>query len=232
LSLDPTLLAQAVGYHFADSDLLAHALTHCSAGGIHNERMEFLGDALLGYLIAETLYHRFPAANEGELTRLRSTLVRRDTLAQIARELDLGSYLTLGCGEIKTGGFRRDSILANTIEAVIAAVYLDSGLADCRILVLRLIEPFLAKCCAPEQSKDPKSRLQEYLQTRHLPLPVYTVLSVTGTEHDQVFQVECHLEALPTPSPGTGSTRRRAEQDAAHQALGILTEGLSSFIKK
>ncbi|CAK0771303.1 RNase III [Gammaproteobacteria bacterium] len=229
MSRDSALFAQAVGHHFANSDLLTHALTHCSAGGTHNERMEFLGDALLGYIIAETLYHRFPNANEGELTRLRSTLVRRDTLAQVARGLDLGSYLTLGCGEIKTGGFRRDSILANTLEAVIAAVYLDAGLAACRVLVLRLIEPFLANLCAPEQSKDSKSRLQEYLQSRRLPLPVYTVLSVTGTEHDQVFQVECCLEALPAPAPGTGPTRRRAEQDAACRALDTLTTGLSSL---
>ncbi|CAK0769646.1 RNase III [Gammaproteobacteria bacterium] len=231
MSRDPTLLARALGHHFADGELLAHALTHCSAGGTHNERMEFLGDALLGYLIAEALYHRFPEANEGELTRLRSTLVRRDTLAQIARSLELGSYLTLGCGEIKTGGFRRDSILADTLEAVIAAVYLDGGLAACRALVLRLIEPFLSGLCAPEQIKDPKSRLQEYLQARRLPLPVYTVLSVTGTEHDQIFRVECFLDALPEPSPGTGPTRRRAEQDAARQALEILTKGLSNFVE-
>jgi ribonuclease-3 len=190
--------------------------------------MEFLGDSLLGYLIAETLYFRFPEANEGELTRLRSILVRRDTLAQIARDVELGNYLTLGCGEVKTGGFRRDSILADTLEAVIAAVYLDGGLIDCRALVLRLIEPFLANLHTSEQIKDPKSRLQEYLQARHLPLPVYTVLSVTGTEHDQIFRVECCLNVLQNPTLGIGSTRRRAEQDAARQALEILVRGQSN----
>lgn len=229
MSRDLTLLAQSIGYQFADGNLLAHALTHCSAGGTHNERMEFLGDALLGYIIAESLYHRFPEANEGELTRLRSTLVRRDTLAWISRGLELGSYLTLGCGEIKTEGYRRDSILADTLEAVIAAVYLDGGLVACRELILRLIDPFLADFYAPERMeriKDSKSRLQEYLQARRLPLPVYTVLSVTGIEHDQIFLVECRLQTLPNPCQGTGSTRRRAEQDAARQALEIITTQL------
>ncbi|CAK0762883.1 RNase III [Gammaproteobacteria bacterium] len=222
------LLAQAVGHHFVNSELLENALTHCSAGGTHNERMEFLGDALLGYLIAEILYHCFPEANEGELTRFRSTLVRRDTLARIARDLELGSYLILGCGEIKSGGFSRDSILSDTLEAVIAAVYLDGGLEACRALVLRLIQPFLAGLYTLEQIKDPKSRLQEYLQARHLPLPVYTVLSITGTEHDKIFHVECHLESLlKKPSSGTGSTRRRAEQDAARHALEVLDKQLS-----
>ncbi len=226
MNRDLGLFAAVVGHGFADGELLTHALTHRSAGGLHNERLEFLGDALLGYLIAEILYQRFPDANEGELTRLRSTLVRRDTLAQIARDMDLGSYLTLGGGEIKTGGARRDSILANAVEAIVAAVYLDGGVAACRALVLRLVEPFLANLGIQEQIKDPKSRLQEYLQSRHLPLPVYTVLSVSGTNHDQVFRVACCVELLPENTFGVGSTRRRAEQDAAHHALETLATKL------
>ena len=219
---DPTILAQVVGHPFTNADLLAHALTHRSAGGIHNERLEFLGDALLGYVIAEILYQRFPDANEGELTRLRSILVRRDTLAQIARNINLGHYLTLGCGEVKTGGCRRDSILANTLEAIIAAVYLDGGVVACRALVLRLLEPFLANLCVQEQIKDPKSRLQEYLQSRRLPLPAYTVLSIAGTEHDRIFRVTCCFDSLPEAALGIGSTRRRAEQDAARHALEMI----------
>jgi ribonuclease-3 len=224
LSQDPTALANLLGHTFTDRGLLAQALTHRSAEGTHNERLEFLGDALLNYLTADLLYHRFPAAEEGELTRLRATLVRRDTLAQIARDLALGSYLTLGCGEIKSGGFQRDSILADALEAIIAAVYLDGGLATCRTLVLRLFEPHLAGLSAPELLKDSKSRLQEYLQARRLPLPVYTVLAVTGTEHAQVFRVECRLEGLAEPTVGTGASRRRAEQEAARRALEALTD--------
>ncbi len=222
MSRDLEQLARVMGHGFSDAGLLAHALTHRSAGGTHNERMEFLGDALLGYLIAEALYHRFPDANEGELTRLRSTLVRRDTLAEIARGLELGSHLTLGCGEVKTGGYRRDSILANTLEALIAAVYLDAGIAACRVFVLRVVDPFLSDLCVKDPIKDPKSRLQEYLQSRHQTLPVYSVLSKTGTNHDQVFQVSCRIESLSEVFLGVGSTRRRAEQDAAFRVLETL----------
>lgn len=222
------LLVQKLGYIFQHSELLIQAVTHASAGGDHNERLEFLGDALLGYIIAEMLYQRFPQANEGELTRLRSNLVRRDTLTRLARNLEMGKYLILGNGEIKTGGSRRDSILANSIEALIAAVYLDGGLIHCRELVARLFQSLITDIYPTEQIKDPKSRLQEYLQARHLALPVYTILSTTGADHEHIFRVQCSLEIIPEPILGNGSTRRRAEQDAAEQALKIISDTFSN----
>lgn len=224
---DYTILNEKFGYQFTDNSILEQALTHCSAGAVHNERLEFLGDALLGYLIAETLYQRFPNATEGELTRFRSTLVRRDTLARIARNLDLGASLILGYGEIKTGGSHRDSILADALEAIIAAVYLDGGLGACRNLVLRLIEPLILNLHAIESLKDAKTRLQEYLQAQRLPLPTYTVLSITSSERNQIFQVACHLALLPEPTLGTGTNRRHSEQNAAWQALEIINSQLA-----
>ncbi len=222
MNRDLSRLVRRLGYSFADQGLLTHALTHRSAGGLHNERLEFLGDALLGYFIADQLYQRYPDAQEGELTRFRATLVRRETLAELARELALGDYLMLGSGELKSGGFRRDSILADALEAVIAAIYLDGGIDPCRDAVSRLFALPLANLSSVDQLKDSKTRLQEYLQGRRLPLPIYTVLSITGIEHDQVFQVECRLENIAQPTAGVGNTRRRAEQEAARRALEIL----------
>lgn len=217
-------LGVALGYQFSQSELLLCALTHASAGGTHNERLEFLGDALLDYLIADILYQRFPHANEGELTRMRSNLVRRETLTRIARNLEIGKYVILGSGEIKTGGAQRDSILANSLEALLAAVYLDGGLENCRSVVDHLFESLITELHPSDQIKDPKSRLQEYLQARHLSLPIYTVIATSGTDRNHHFRVQCVLELISEPIFGNGSTRRRAEQDAAVQALTILAQ--------
>ncbi len=218
----PGDLRKSLGYPFQDQALLERALTHRSAGSRNNERLEFLGDAVLGMLIAEVLYRSFPEHSEGELSRLRSTLVRRETLAVIARELGLGEHLHLGSGELKSGGFRRDSILADALEAIIGAVYLDGGLEAARALVQRLWQGHLEHLPAAAVLKDAKTRLQEYLQARHLGLPEYRVLGISGQAHEQTFEVECRVEAVDEVTRATGSSRRRAEQQAAADMLERL----------
>lgn len=212
-----------LGYRFADPVLLISALTHRSAGGANNERLEFLGDAVLGLVIAEALYRRYPDASEGELSRLRANLVRKQTLAELARDLELGDCLRLGSGELKSGGYRRDSILADALEAIFGAVYLDGGFAACVQLIHALYAERLNRL--PERPlalKDPKTRLQEHMQGRHLGLPEYRVLSVNGDAHAQVFEVECRAERVGETTVGYGSSRRRAEQQAAMQMLALL----------
>lgn len=214
-------LSRALGYTFSESRLLEEALTHRSASGRNNERLEFLGDAALNCVIAAALFHAYPHASEGELSRLRATLVKQDTLADLARRLSLGDYLHLGTGELKSGGFRRDSILADTLEAIFGAVYLDSGWETCRRLILTLYADCLAALPGAEELKDPKTRLQEYLQARQRALPVYQVVEVTGAAHAQRFKVECSIDdELRTIAVGT--SRRRAEQEAARQALELM----------
>ena len=211
------------GHRFADAALLRQAFTHRSAGSPHNERLEFLGDALLNLLIAEQLYARWPKADEGAMTRARAERVRESTLAGIARGLDLGALLTLGPGEMKSGGHRRDSILADAVEALIAAVYLDAGFDACRVTVLGLFEPLLAALPPLHQvGKDAKTRLQEWLQARQLPLPAYTLLAESGDDHDKTFHVACTLAEPPLVAEGTGHSRRAAEQDAAEAVLAKL----------
>lgn len=216
-------LLRQLGCRFRDPALLDSALTHRSAGGVNNERLEFLGDAVLGLVIADALFQRYPAASEGELSRLRASLVRKQTLAELARDLQLGDYLRLGPGELKSGGYRRDSILADALEAIFGAVYLDSGFAACAELIR---SQYAARLEAlPEEAlalKDSKTQLQEYLQGRHLNLPEYTVLAIGGDAHDQIFEVECRIVALAQTARGTGSSRRRAEQQAAQQMLELL----------
>lgn len=208
------------GHAFADGSLLAQALSHRSAGSPHNERLEFLGDALLNLIIAEQLYARWPKADEGAMTRARAELVRESALAAVARGLDLGSRLNLGPGEMKTGGHRRDSILADALEAVIAALYLDGGFEACRATVLPLFEPLLAALPPLHQvGKDAKTRLQEWLQARQRPLPVYVLLEESGDEHDKRFRVGCTLSDLNIATEGDGTSRRTAEQAAAEAAL-------------
>jgi ribonuclease-3 len=208
------------GHAFADGSLLAQALSHRSAGSPHNERLEFLGDALLNLIIAEQLYARWPKADEGAMTRARAELVRESALAAVARKLDLGSRLNLGPGEMKTGGHRRDSILADALEAVIAALYLDGGFEACRATVLPLFEPLLAALPPLHQvGKDAKTRLQEWLQARQRPLPVYVLLEESGDEHDKRFRVGCTLSDLNIATEGDGTSRRTAEQAAAEAAL-------------
>ncbi len=208
-----------LGYSFHDVQLLSLALTHRSAAGLHNERLEFLGDAVLGMVAAEVLYATHPTADEGTLSRLRARLVRRETLEELARSVDLGRYLQLGSGELRSGGHQRGSILANALEAVIGAVFLDGGMLPARALVLRLLAGHLAGLAADEDLRDPKTRLQEFLQGQGYALPVYTVEQISGSAHDQLFEVVCQLDALGLTVRGKGTSRRTAEQQAAEQAL-------------
>ncbi len=204
--------------------LFEAAFTHRSAPGrINNERLEFLGDAVLNLLAAELLYQRFPAASEGDLSRLRARLVSTAPLAEAAQSLGLGDELRLGSGELKTGGFRRESILADALEALIGAVYLDAGLEAARAVVARFCEPLIDTLPPPEDLKDPKTRLQELLQGRGLALPEYRVEQVSGEPHLQHFSVRCEVPELHIATAGEGSSRRRAEQDAAQRVLDSLT---------
>ena len=212
-----------IGHPFRDPGLLAQALTHRSAGAPHNERLEFLGDSLVNLIIAEALYQRWPQVDEGALTRARAELVRESGLAPIARELDLGARLTLGPGEMKSGGHRRDSILADALEALVAAIYLDAGFEACRAVVLPWFEPAMAALPPPHKvGKDAKTRLQEWLQGRQKPLPVYALLSESGEEHAKTFQVSCTLAEPHVVTEGEGGSRRAAEQTAAEAALAAL----------
>ncbi|MGR6034760.1 MAG: ribonuclease III [Candidatus Nitrosoglobus sp.] len=214
-------LIQKLGYCFADPALLLRAMTHRSAAKENNERLEFLGDSILNFLIADFLYGRFPRAQEGKLSRIRATLVKGETLAELARELEIGNHLILGPGELKSGGYRRTSILADAFEAVIGAVYLDGGLEVCRKLVASLYHDRLESLTSEVPLKDPKTRLQEYLQARQLPLPDYQINAVDGESHDRIFQVQCVISDLSS-GIGTGRSRRKAEQSAATQVLELL----------
>lgn len=215
-------LQRALGYDFADSDLLALALTHRSVGGRNNERLEFLGDSILNHIIAEAIYQKFPEAREGEMSRMRASLVKGETLARVARDLDLGEHLVLGPGERKSGGKRRDSILADALEAIIGAILLDSDVDTCRGCVQRWFELRLEALSLDDVSKDPKTQLQEYLQGRQRPLPEYDLLDVQGEDHNQQFQVACRLARPTLVVEGAGSSRRKAEQAAAKTALERL----------
>ena len=217
------MVTDRITHRFARADLLAQALTHRSAGAPHNERLEFLGDALVNLIVAETLYEHWPQADEGALTRARAELVRESALAPIARTLELGSRLTLGPGEMKSGGHRRDSILADALEAVVAAIYLDAGFEACRAAVLPWFEDAIAALPPPHKvGKDAKTRLQEWLQARQKPLPVYALLAESGEDHAKTFQVTCTLAQPPLVTDGTAGSRRAAEQIAAEAALEQL----------
>ena len=214
--------ALRLGHSFADTGLLIRALTHRSAGASNNERLEFLGDALLTFIVAEHLFNEYPDAPEGKLTRLRSRIVRRESLAAVARSLGMGDALVLGAGEIKSGGRHRDSILAGAVEALIGALFLDSGLRTCRERVRAILsEPYEA-ASLEDGRKDAKTRLQELLQSRGRPLPTYRIVSVDGAPHRQSFTVRCRIEGVVDDAVGTGSSRRRAEQDAATHVMAIL----------
>jgi ribonuclease-3 len=218
-------LRDRLAYEPLDPALFEAALTHRSASGRNNERLEFLGDAVLNLVAADRLYRRYPVASEGDLSRLRARVVSAEPLAGIAQELGLGDALQLGSGELKTGGFRRESILADALEALIGAVYLDRGMEPARHLVERLLESRIAAAPEPSDLKDPKTRLQEWLQGRSLPLPAYAVESIGGQPHEQHFEVRCEVPSLGVATLGTGSSRRRAEQDAAQQWLARIGEG-------
>lgn len=214
-----------LAYRFLDPALAELALTHRSVGRPNNERLEFLGDALLGVIVAEMLYQAHPHASEGELSRLRAQLVNGQALAVVARELELGEGLKLGPGELKSGGHRRDSILADAFEALVAAVYLDGGFESCRDLVRDLFAQRVAEL--PRSSKDAKTRLQEWLQARGLPLPTYDLIGSQGDDHAKIFDVACTIaEPAPLRVHASGPNRRAAEQEAAELVLGRLTEPL------
>ena len=218
-------LERKIGYRFNDIALLKQALTHRSAAAQHNERLEFLGDSILNFTIAEVLYHQFPRCNEGELSRMRATLVRETTLAILARQFELGDYMSLGSGELKSGGFRRESILADCVEAIIGAMSLDQGLAVTTQVIRNWYQQLLAEIKPGDNQKDAKTRLQEYLQGKHLPLPTYEVVNIQGEAHCQIFTVECKVksaEKIDCTFVAKGSSRRKAEQAAAEQILKEL----------
>ncbi len=212
-----------IGHPFRDQGLLAQALTHRSAGAPHNERLEFLGDSIVNMLVAQALYQRWPKADEGALTRARASLVCEGALATIARTLKLGERLTMGPGEMKSGGHRRDSILADALEAVVAAIYLDAGFEACRAVVLPWFEASLQALPATgKPEKDPKTRLQEWLQARQKGLPVYELVSETGDDHAKLFRVRCSVADPAVTTEGEGTSRRLAEQQAAATAIERL----------
>lgn len=224
MSEDRARLAGSLGYSFKNDGLLDVALTHRSVGGANNERLEYLGDAILNFLVAEALYQALPRAAEGVLTRLRATLVKRETLADVAREIGLGPAIRLGDGELKSGGWRRDSILANTLESVLGAIYLDAGLDAVRAAVLRLFATRLTHLPETSPDKDPKTTLQELLQARHQPLPAYRVIAEQGEAHERSFRVECSAAGLDSVVVAEGRSKRIAEQAAAAAALALLQE--------
>jgi ribonuclease-3 len=214
--------ARQLGYRFRDPALLEAALTHRSASRLNYERLEFLGDSVLNFVVALVTFQRFPAAPEGDLSRYRAALVSSQTLAAVAGPLGRGDQLRLGSGELKTGGFRRDSILADSLEALFGAIYLDSGLEAASAVIQRLLDSKLGQLPTAEALKDPKTRLQEALQSRGREIPRYALDEVSGEPHEQWFVASCEVPALGLRSQGEGSSRRRAEQEAAQRLLEAL----------
>lgn len=215
-------MVDRVGHRFRSPELLQQALRHRSAGAPHNERLEFLGDALINLIVAEALHGRWPKADEGTLTRARASLVRESALAELARRLELGDRLELGPGELKSGGHRRDSILADALEAVVGAVHQDAGFEACRALVLPWFEPMIAELPTGKAEKDPKTRLQEWLQGRQLPRPSYHLLESRGDDHARIFLVRCETSDPAHAEQAEASSLRAAEQLAAERLLAIL----------
>ncbi|MDD5296354.1 MAG: ribonuclease III [Rhodocyclaceae bacterium] len=216
-------LERLLGYSFQQPALLSQALTHRSFGTPNNERLEFLGDSVLNCVMAWVLHQRFDQMREGDLSRLRASLVRQEALFRVAESLNLGQYLFLGEGELKSGGARRPSILADALEAVFGAVMLDSGFEAVRALILRLFEPLLAEVDAGKPAKDAKTALQEFLQGRRRALPQYVLKTTRGEHHAQEFEVDCVLEGAGPVATGVGPSRRAAEQEAAKAALDKLS---------
>lgn len=211
-------IERRLDYRFSNAALLQQALTHRSHGVPHNERLEFLGDGLLNFVVARLLFQHFTTLPEGDLSRLRAGLVNQQALSEVAISLDLGTHLRMGEGELKSGGFRRPSILADAFEALIGALFLDGGFAAAEKVLGTLFAPLLANIDPGAAEKDPKTRLQEYLQGRKLSLPQYSILSIAGEAHDQLFRVECAIAQLSIRAQGEGASRRAAEQEAARQA--------------
>lgn len=217
-----TQLQKLICYTFSDLSLLTHALTHRSADKVHNERLEYLGDSILSFVIAEALFNQFPYVDEGDLSQMRSTLVCGEMLAQIGQGFDLGNYLILGPGELKSGGFRRDSIISDAVEAIIGAIYLDSNIETIKNLILSWYATRLKNIQPGEKQKDSKTRLQEYLQGHHLARPIYLILEVIGDDHAQEFVIQCKIENDDNQYLGRGVNRRKAEQAAAQMAIDKL----------
>ena len=217
-------LQKRIDYQFSDESLLETALTHRSFSPTNNERLEFLGDSLLGVTISQQLFEQFPDVKEGILSRQRSRLVKGVTLAALAREFSLSDYLIMGSGELKSGGFRRDSILADTVEAIIGAIFLDSNIQQCQKVILQWFHERLQGLSSHDQLKDPKTRLQELLQSKKKPLPTYTVANIEGASHEQRFTVDCGIALLETAVTATAGSRRQAEQQAATTALNLLND--------
>ena len=212
-------LLKKLAYSFNDIELLNEALTHRSYATKNNERLEFLGDGILNFVIADELFKQYPDVQEGDLSRLRATLVNKESLAEIAGQLDLGEVILLGTGELKSGGFRRPSILADTVESILGAVYSDGGFESCRDLIVRLYAKRLASPADLQSLKDPKTRLQELLQSRRFSLPEYQVVNITGQAHSQIFHVRCSIDKMNIKVDGEGKSRRKAEQVAAEKAI-------------
>jgi ribonuclease-3 len=213
-------LRDRLGYEFRDQGLLREALTHRSYGTPHNERLEFIGDAVLNCAVALMLFERFPTTQEGELSRARANLVNRDTLAHLARQIGLGAHIRLGEGERMSGGANRASIIADALEALLGAIFLDGGFPAARTVIDRIYADILRAADATTLGKDPKTRLQEWLQARRYPVPEYVVVATSGEAHAQLFEVECRIAPLSLITHGTGPSRRAAEQEAAAIALG------------
>lgn len=219
-------LCKHLGYIFQELALLELALTHRSYGAKNNERLEFLGDSLLNFCIAEKLFNQYPDYQEGDLSRLRANLVNGEVLAKLARELGINQHICLGMGELKSGGLERKSILANTMEAIIGAIYLDGGMNACKKCITTWFSDAFIQATSRGAQKDPKTRLQEYTQAKKMTLPVYAVLSVQGNEHKQQFCTACHIPELSHQVIGVGTSRKRAEQDAATKLLALLGTSL------
>jgi len=217
--MDLSALEERLQYKFTSSELLQQAVTHRSHGVVHNERLEFLGDSVLNCVVAQLLFLKYGRLDEGDLSRIRANLVKQSSLSEIAERLDLSEFLRLGEGEMKSGGFRRPSILADTMEAVFGAVFVDGGFEGAREVIGRLFEPVLKQVDPKTLGKDAKTLLQEYLQAKRLPLPVYKVVETRGAAHNQEFEVECAIPKLDVGVRGNGRSRRGAEQSAAKHAL-------------
>ena len=215
-----------MGLNFKNPELFSLALTHRSAGAANNERLEFLGDSILGFVIAQKLYETFPNSSEGVLSRLRASLVNQETLAGLARKHQIGDYLRLGSGELKSGGYRRDSILSDCVEAIIGALFLDQGIHSCQQFIIKLFTDKLNEITIDNWKKDPKTQLQELMQSKKLDLPEYTLISMSGLAHEQCFKVKCKIPLLPDFCIGTGVSRKKAEQAAAEQMLKLLDQNI------
>ncbi|MCX7105443.1 MAG: ribonuclease III [Methylococcales bacterium] len=219
-----TALSKKLGLSFNNPQIFTMALTHRSANSKNNERLEFLGDSILGFVVAQKLYDLFPSASEGVLSRLRASLVNQSSLAELARQHQLGDYLLLGSGELKSGGFRRDSILSDALEAIMGALFKDQGINACQTWIELLFAEKLNDLSLDNWQKDPKTQLQELMQSKKQVLPEYTLITMSGLAHEQMFQVKCSIPLLTDTCVGTGISRKKAEQSAAELMLELLNK--------